>query len=68
MFNKDKRHHTIKFNRRAKTYTIRAYENGKLIAKYRSYPQGKDYSEYWTENDIRNFLRYSNDYYEVKKS
>ena len=66
MFNNDSRHHTITFNRSRNTYTIRAFENGKLIAKYRSYPQGKDYSEYWTENDIRNFLRNSGDYYIVK--
>lgn len=67
MFKKDSRSHTITLNHRARTYTIRAYENGKLIAKYRSYPQSKEeFSEYWTENDIRNFLRYSGDYYEVK--
>ena len=63
MFKKDSRHHTITFNRSRKTYTIRAFENGKLIAKYRSYPQGKDYTEYWTESDIRNFLHNSGDYY-----
>jgi hypothetical protein len=60
-------HYTIKCNRSRKTYTIRRYENGKLTAKYRSNPQGEDYSENWTENDIRDFLRYSNDYYEVGK-
>ena len=63
---KDSIHHTITLNRKKRTYTIRAYENGKLYAKYRSNPQGKEFSEHWTENDIRNFLRYSNDYYEVK--
>lgn len=62
----EKRNHTITFNRSKKTYTIRAYENGKLISKYRSNPQGKEYSENWTEHDIRNFLRYSNDYYVIK--
>lgn len=66
MNNTDKRYHKITFNRSKKTYTIRAYEDGKLIAKYRSYPQGSSYSEDWTEHDIRNFLRQSNDYYEVK--
>ena len=67
MFKKDSRSHKITLNHRARTYTIRAYENGKLIAKYRSYPQSKEeFSEYWTESDIRNFLRYSGDYYEVK--
>lgn len=58
--------HKITFNRKNKTYTIRKYDtNGKLISKYQSYPQGKDYSEEWTEMDIRNFLK-SNDYYLVK--
>ena len=66
MFGNDTRYHTITLNRSRKTYTIRAFENGKLIAKYRSYPQGKDFSEDWTEGDIRNFLRYSGDYYMVK--
>ena len=67
MIRKDSRTHTITLNHRARTYTIRAYENGKLIAKYRSYHQSKeDFSRYWTESDIRNFLRYSGDYYEVK--
>lgn len=58
--------HTITFNRSRKTYTIRRYDaNGNLIGKYRSYPQGCYYSEFWTENDIRNFLK-TNDYYVVK--
>lgn len=61
-------YHKITFNRSKRTYTIRKYEdNGKLIAKYRSYPQAKnEYSEDWTENDIRTYLRQSNDYYEVR--
>jgi hypothetical protein len=58
--------YTIKTNRKKRTYTIRRYNNKKVTAKYRSYPQGKDYSEHWTENDIYNFLKYSNDYYEVR--
>lgn len=62
----NERYHTIAFNRGKKTYTIRAFENGKLVAKYRSYPQGKEYSENWTEHDIRNFLRNSNEYYVIK--
>ena len=67
MFKKDSRSHTITLNHRARTYTIRAYENGKLIAKYRSKPQSKeDFTKDWTESDIRNFLRYSGDYYVVK--
>ena len=58
--------YTIKCNRSKKTYTIRRYDDGKLTAKYRSNPQGNDFSEHWTEGDIKNFLRYSNDYYEVR--
>lgn len=57
---------TISFNRGKKTYTIRVYEGGKLAAKYRSFPQGNEFSENWTENDIYNFLRYSGDYYVVQ--
>ena len=58
--------YTLKTNRSKKTYTIRVYKGKKLTAKYRSYPQGKDFSTHWTVNDIKNFLRYSNDYYLVK--
>lgn len=60
------RRYTIALNRSKKTYTIRMYEDGKLLAKYRSYPQGAAFSENWTENDIKAFLRYSGDYYAVK--
>lgn len=59
-------HYTITLNHSAKTYTIRRYDNGKLTAKYRSNPQGSDFSEDWTESDIKNFLRNSNDYYVIK--
>lgn len=59
--------YTITFNRSRKTYTIRKYDNGKLVTKYRTYPQGSEYSENWTENDIKNYLRYNDsDYYIVK--
>lgn len=58
--------YTIRLNRSRKTYTIRRYDNNKLTAKYRSYPQGRDFSEDWTESDIKNFLRYSNEYYMIK--
>lgn len=62
--------YAIKLNRSRRTYTIREYNsNGKLLAKYRSYPQTKDeFSEFWTENDIINFLRNTEDYYEVRKN
>lgn len=59
------RHYKIKFNRSKRTYTIRVYVGNQLLSKYRSYPQGKDYSEDWSQGDIYNFLRYSNDYYLV---
>lgn len=59
--------YTITFNRSRKTYTIRKYDNGKLVTKYRTYPQGAEYSENWTENDIKNYLRYNDgDYYIVR--
>ena len=64
--NKDNTKYTITLNHSAKTYTIRRYDNGKLTAKYRSYPQYNEFFCDWTENDIKNFLRYSNDYYIVK--
>lgn len=57
--------YTISLNRRAKTYTIRRYDNGRLTSKYRSYPQGSTFSEHWTESDIKAFLRYSDDYYRL---
>lgn len=53
----------IALNRSRKTYTIRVYEGGKLVAKYRSNPQGREFSEFWTESDILAFLKYSGDYY-----
>lgn len=60
--------YTVRTNKRRKTYTIRAYdERGKLFAKYRSAPQGAAFIEDWTQNDIRAFLKYSGDYYEVKR-
>lgn len=57
--------YTISLNRSKKTYTIRRYINGRVVAKYRSNPQGVRFSEHWTEHDVRNFLKYSNDYYVV---
>ena len=60
-----KKEYRIALNRSKKTYTIRVYESGKIIAKYRSYPQGKNFSESWTEGDIYAFLKYSGDYFSV---
>lgn len=60
--------YAIKLNRRRKTYTIRVYDaKGKICAKYRSLPQGAEFSEDWTQNDIYAFLKYSGDYYEVRR-
>lgn len=56
----------ISLNRSKRTYTIRRYDNGRLTSKYRSYPQSKeDFSENWTENDIKSFLKFG-DYYVIK--
>lgn len=59
--------YTIRFNRSRKTYTIREYLNGEQINKFRTYPQGKKYSETWTQDDIKNFLRKTDEYYIVQK-
>ena len=58
----------LKSNKSAKTYTIRVYHRGKCITTYRTNPQGADFREgiYWTQEDIKNFLATSNDYFEVK--
>lgn len=62
-----KRTYTIKVNRSRRTYTIRVFEGGKLVNKYRSTAQSKlDFTEFWTESDIIAFLKYSNDYYIIK--
>lgn len=58
--------YTIARNRARRTYTIRRYDAGKLTAKYRSVPQGADFSEHWTEAGIKAFLKYSGDYYAIK--
>ena len=66
MFDNNATRYTITLNHSAKTYTIRRYDDGKLTAKYRSYPQGSEFTEHWTESDIKIFLSYSGDYYEIK--
>ena len=59
--------YSITLNHKNKTYTICRREKGKLISKYRTYPQGRDFSTTWTENDIKNYLRYNDgDYYRIK--
>ena len=53
-------------NKSKRTFTIYKYANGKLILKYRTIPFSKDEFEHrkWfdTENDWKDFLRYSPDY------
>lgn len=62
-----KKTYKIACNIAKRTYTIRVYEKGRIIAKYRSFRQSKtEFTEYWSEHDIYQFLRYSNDYYIVK--
>lgn len=59
--------YTIRFNRSAKTYTIRVYQRGRLLHKYRSFPQGVNFVDdgCWTERDILRFLIDSCDYVRV---
>lgn len=60
-------YYKIAFNRSKKTYTIRVYLRGRIWRKYRTYPQGKRYSEHWTQNDIQSFLHNADsEYYCVK--
>ena len=62
--------YTIKTNERKRTATIRVYEGGELIAKYRTLPFSKEDFKtvsLWWESDIKNFLRFeSESYYLVK--
>ena len=51
-----------------RTFTIRAYENGKMYAKYRTYQMSQeefDSCEYNTELDWKVFLN-SDEYYTVR--
>lgn len=61
--------YTVRANHRQRTLTIREFVNGKLSLKIRTIRLSKDefeyYSNFATENDIRNFLK-SSDYYIVK--
>lgn len=58
--------YTIALNRSKKTYTIRVYVNGRLLHKYRSFPQGVNFIDgVWTEMDIFNFLKDSCDYVRI---
>ncbi len=54
--------YTVAANRGRRTLTIRVYHDGKLTSKYRTLPLSKEefqyYSDFATQNDIRNFLRH----------
>lgn len=50
-----------------RTYTIRRYDNGRLTAKYRTFPLSREeFNDDMTEDDIKAFLQYSGAYYLVK--
>ena len=56
-------------NRSKKTATIRVYENGKTIAKYRTNRLTADEMEaieYYTDGDTAAYLRTSGNYFPVK--
>lgn len=51
-----------------RTFTIRKYVDGKLFTKYRTFQMNQeefDSEEMNTENDWKQFLRATNDYYIV---
>lgn len=57
-------------NKSARTYTIRTYVNGEFSAKYRTVKLTKEEfneNRHNTENDWKNILRSTGDYYPVKK-
>lgn len=62
-------YYTIKGNKRLRTLTIRAFEGGKLHAKYRTLPQTANeynyYTQYATQSDIKQLLKI-NDYYVIR--
>lgn len=62
-------YYTIKGNARLRTLTIRAFDGGKLYAKYRSLPQTANeynyYTQYATQSDIKEFLKIK-DYYVIR--
>ena len=63
------RAYKVALNRSRKTTTIRVYENGKIIAKYRTNRLTADEMEameYYTGGDIAAYLRTSGNYYPVR--
>lgn len=58
----------VKSNQTARTFTIRTYENGRFIEKYRTCKLSKaefEDMEYFTQEDWAYFLRTSENYYKV---
>lgn len=65
MYDRKSKKYRISPNRAKKTYTIRIYEHNKQIGKYRSYPQGKNFTDQWTQEDIIAFLSQPGNCYAV---
>lgn len=64
-----KRTYKVTLNKSRKTATIRVYENGKIIAKYRTNrltANEMKAMEYYTDGDTAAYLRTSGNYYVVK--
>lgn len=58
----------IKVNKQKQIATIRIYYKGYLDHKYRTMKEDKEtieQMEYYTENDIKAYLRNNNSYYKV---
>lgn len=63
------RTHKLSIDSEKRVATIECYENGELYATYRTNElteQELEEMDYYTENDIRDYLRSSGDYYVVK--
>jgi len=54
--------YTVTANHSRKTLTIIRYDDGRLTSKYRTFPLSKEdflyYSNFATQNDIKNFLQH----------
>lgn len=56
------------FNESKRTVTLRTYQEGNYISKYRTYPMNKQEFEsckFWTNRDWQAFLK-TEDYYRIK--
>lgn len=61
--------YTIKLNRSRQIATIRIYHLDKIFAKYRTLKIDRETfeaMEYFTSNDIKNYLRNNNNYFKIK--